>query len=61
VIQTRCSEGQEVKIGDTLLVLESLKMEMLVKAPVAGTVTELPVYVGDQVHSGQILVVLKPA
>lgn len=60
VYKVRCREGDQVKEGDTLLILESLKMEMSVKAPVTGTVVDLPVYVGDEVSSGQVLAVLKP-
>lgn len=59
VFQMRCREGDPVKAGDILMVLESLKMEMNVKAPVDGIIAELPVYVGDQVTSGQVLVVVK--
>jgi pyruvate carboxylase subunit B len=61
VLKTRCREGDQVKSGDVLMVLESLKMEMSVKAPVDGTVEDLPVYVGDQVSSGMILAEVKPS
>jgi biotin carboxyl carrier protein len=60
VFKVRCREGDHVKEGETLLILESLKMEMSVKAPVDGTVVDLPVYVGDEVSSGQVLAVIKP-
>lgn len=60
VFKVRCREGDKIEEGETLLVLESLKMEMSVKAPVSGTVTDLPVYVGDEVSSGQVLAVIKP-
>ncbi|MCG8528039.1 MAG: biotin/lipoyl-binding protein [Opitutales bacterium] len=59
VFKVRCRAGDVVKEGETLIVLESLKMEMSVKAPVDGTVMDLPVYAGDEVSSGQILAVIK--
>lgn len=60
VFKVRCREGDQVKEGETLMILESLKMEMSVKAPVDGTVIDLPVYVGDEVTSGQVLAIIKP-
>ena len=59
VFKVRCREGDVIEEGETLIVLESLKMEMSVKSPVNGTVIELPVYVGDEVASGQVLAVIK--
>jgi len=53
-------EGAEVGAGDTLLVLESMKMEIPVLAEAAGTVMSLPVAAGDVVQEGDVLVVLSP-
>ena len=50
------AEGQEVAVGDTLLVLESMKMEIPVVAEVAGTVQRLAVAEGDVVQEGDLLV-----
>jgi pyruvate carboxylase subunit B len=60
VYKVRCREGDVVEEGETLIVLESLKMEMSVKSPVHGTVIDLPVYVGDEIATGQVLAVIKP-
>ncbi|GAA3944950.1 urea carboxylase [Allohahella marinimesophila] len=52
--------GDQVKAGDTLMVLESMKMEIAVEAPVDGTVTHLLLQTKSRVEAGQALVVLKP-
>lgn len=48
--------GQVVAAGDTLLIVESMKMEIPVEAPVGGTVTEVLVAEGEAVADGQWLV-----
>jgi geranyl-CoA carboxylase alpha subunit len=50
--------GDAVGVGQRLLVLEAMKMEHQVRAPVAGTVTELHVAAGAQVDAGALLAVL---
>ena len=50
------SPGQRVAEGDTLLIVESMKMEIPVEAPVGGTVTEVLVAEGEAVADGQWLV-----
>jgi acetyl-CoA carboxylase biotin carboxyl carrier protein len=52
------TEGQQVAEGDTLLVLESMKMEIPVTAPRAGTVTDIRVAEGDAVEDEQLLLTL---
>jgi acetyl-CoA/propionyl-CoA carboxylase biotin carboxyl carrier protein len=47
--------GEAVQAGDTLVVLESMKMELAMTAPVAGRVAELSVAVGDKVVVDQPL------
>jgi acetyl-CoA/propionyl-CoA carboxylase biotin carboxyl carrier protein len=47
--------GEQVQAGDTLVVLESMKMELAMTAPVAGLVAELSVAVGDRVVVDQPL------
>jgi biotin carboxyl carrier protein len=58
VIQLVVSEADVVAAGDTLLVLESMKMEIPVLADVSGTVAEIKVREGDVVQEGDVLVVL---
>ena len=50
--------GDSVKKGDTLLVLEIMKMETPVVAPQDGTVASIDVAVGDAIEAGQALATL---
>jgi biotin carboxyl carrier protein len=58
VWQVPAAVGQEVAAGDVLVILESMKMEIPVEAPRAGTISEVRVQPEDQVQDGQVLVVL---
>lgn len=53
-------EGASVEAGVTLVILESMKMEIPVLAERAGTVTEVFVRVGDVVQEGDALIALDP-
>lgn len=59
VWKIECEIGQEVEEGDTLLILESMKMEMPVEAEDDGVVKEIKVAEGASVSEGDILVVLE--
>lgn len=48
-------EGQEVEEGETLLILEAMKMETQVSAPTAGVVCDIHVKAGDVVSVGDVL------
>ena len=48
-------EGQEVRVDETLMILESMKMEIPVNTPVAGRVTKIHVKEGQTVQEGQPL------
>jgi propionyl-CoA carboxylase alpha chain len=61
VIELRVRAGQSVRAGETLLVLEAMKMEHPMRAPEDGVVVELRVAVGDQVENGALLLVVEPA
>lgn len=58
VLRIAVDPGDPVTDGDTLLVLESMKMEMPVAAPATGVVTHVAVAVGDVVQEGDQLVEL---
>nr|WP_205908787.1 acetyl/propionyl/methylcrotonyl-CoA carboxylase subunit alpha [Corynebacterium xerosis] len=59
VIKVEVEEGQEVAEGDTVVVLEAMKMENPVKAHKAGTVTGLAAEAGAGVGKGDVLMELK--
>lgn len=50
--------GQTVVEGDTLLIVESMKMEIPLTAPVSGTVQEIRVTESDMVDEDQVLLVI---
>ena len=58
VWKIECQVGQAVDEGDTLVILESMKMEIPLESPVAGRVSELLVRPQDVVEEGQVLVVI---
>ena len=60
VWQVPAEVGQDVAEGDTLVILESMKMEIPVEAPVAGKVAELRVAPNDQVQEGDVIAVIDP-
>jgi acetyl-CoA carboxylase biotin carboxyl carrier protein len=51
--------GQQVEEDDTLMILESMKMEIPITTPVAGTVREIRVSEGDVVQEGQTVAVVE--
>lgn len=58
VFEIVVSEGDTVAHGDTLVVLESMKMEIPVLAEIAGTVTKIDVKVGDVIKQGDLIAVV---
>ena len=61
VLDVRTTVGDMVAAGQTLLVLEAMKMEHHMTAPFNGTVTEVHVATDDQVENGTVLMVVAPA
>jgi acetyl-CoA carboxylase biotin carboxyl carrier protein len=51
--------GQVVEEDDTLMILESMKMEIPITAPTGGTVTDILVSEGEVVQEGQIVAVIE--
>jgi len=58
VVQLRVAAGATVAAGETLVVLESMKMEISIAAPRDGAVAEVLVAAGDQVDRGAVLIEL---
>ena len=59
VWKVECEVGDQVAEGDTVVILESMKMEMPVEAEDEGTVAEIRVEEGQAVNEGDVLVVLE--
>jgi acetyl-CoA carboxylase biotin carboxyl carrier protein len=59
VWKVECEVGQAVAEGDTLVILESMKMEMPVEAEDPGVVSEIVCQEGQSVSEGDTLVVLE--
>ena len=58
VLSIEVAEGDAVQAGDTVVLLESMKMEIPMLADRGGTVSAVKVAVGDVVQDGDVLVVL---
>jgi propionyl-CoA carboxylase alpha chain len=60
VVRVAVEAGARVAAGDTVLVLEAMKMQHAVAAPHDGVVAEVGVAAGQQVAAGDVLAVLEP-
>jgi acetyl-CoA/propionyl-CoA carboxylase, biotin carboxylase, biotin carboxyl carrier protein len=60
VLDVRAETGAEVREGDVLLVLESMKMELTIASPFDGVVGDIAVRTGDRVARGQELAAVEP-
>jgi propionyl-CoA carboxylase alpha chain len=60
ILELRAGPGDRVTAGETLVVMEAMKMEHHISAPEDGTITEVLVAVGQQVENGTALMVLEP-
>ena len=58
VFKVEASVGQKVSRGDTVIILEAMKMEIPVVAPEDGTVASIDVAVGDAVEAGAVMATL---
>ena len=61
ILDVRCAPGDVVDAGQTLVVLEAMKMEHQVRAPADGVVAEVRVAKGTHVENGTVLLVLEEA
>lgn len=60
VVKVMVEEGQEVEVGQSIVVVEAMKMENEVRSPVAGTVTAVNVAAGDSVGTTEVMVEITP-
>lgn len=58
VFKIEANVGQSVQSGDTVVIIEAMKMEIPVVAPEAGTVASIDVAVGDAIEAGAVLATL---
>lgn len=59
VLRVDTSVGQKVKAGETVIILEAMKMENEIGAPVSGTVRDILVSPGTTVNTGDIMLVIE--
>jgi len=59
VWQTEVKLGQQVTAGETLMILESMKMEIPVQAAASGTISHILLTSGQRVKAGQALIVIE--
>ncbi|HDX3466720.1 TPA: biotin attachment protein [Campylobacter jejuni] len=59
VFKIYVNEGEEVKSGQAIMVLEAMKMEIEVNAPKDGIILELCIKIGDTVNEGEVLAIYK--
>ncbi len=58
ILEVLCREGDAVKIGQKLLVLEAMKMENNIEADKAGKIISIAKHKGDSVMEGDVLIVI---
>ncbi|MBW1491874.1 biotin attachment protein, partial [Campylobacter jejuni] len=59
VFKIYVNEGEEVKSGQAIMVLEAMKMEIEVNAPKDGIISKLCIKIGDTVNEGEVLAIYK--
>jgi len=59
VLNVKVTEGDEIKKGDNLLILEAMKMENILKSSADGVIKKILVKQGDKVEKNQILIQFK--
>ena len=58
ITEVKVTVGQKVKEGDTVVILEAMKMQNNIEAEISGTITEIHVSQGDTVMEGKPLVTI---
>lgn len=56
VIEVRVKEGDNIKQGDGLLVLQAMKMENVIKSPTAGDIKKVHIKKGDAIEKNQVMI-----
>ena len=59
VLKVMVEEGQKVNAGDSILILEAMKMENVIKSPGSGIIKAIKVHAKDAVEKNQVLIELK--
>jgi biotin carboxyl carrier protein len=59
VVEVNVKEGDKVKEGDVLCMLESMKMENPIVSPVDGTITEINLKAGQKVEAGDTVAIIE--
>lgn len=59
IVSVNVQKGDAVNVGDTVCILEAMKMENEITAPKAGAVEEVHVAEGTPVNEGDLLVLIK--
>lgn len=59
ILEIKCKPGDQIAVNQELLVIEAMKMETSIAAPIAGVVQSVDVAVGDAVREGQTLIQLR--
>jgi biotin carboxyl carrier protein len=57
VLKVLVSEGEEVKKGSNLLILEAMKMENVIKSPADGVIKTIKVSPADKVEKNQVMII----
>jgi len=60
VVKVAVSEGDEVAVGQSLVIVEAMKMEHNVRSPIAGLVAKVSVAAGDSVGTTEAMVEIEP-
>ncbi|MCR8896308.1 biotin/lipoyl-binding carrier protein [Gordonia sp. GONU] len=55
VLEVLVVPGQQIEVGDSLVLLESMKMEIPVLAEEPGTIADIKVQVGDVIQAGDVI------
>jgi len=61
ILDVRVQQGDKVEEGDTLLIMEAMKMELTIKAPMDGEVTQIAIATGDIIEADALLLEIEAA